>query len=370
MQGLWTYALLIGISTATVPVSAQFSNDPALRALAMSPTMRSEELQRATSPDAPSVSEEGSARISGTVLDPRSAAIPGAEVTVTRNGKPQGRTVETGTDGRFIAAGLPPGTYVILVSAKGFQPATSAQFTLAAGQTYEMPSVRLSIAATTTEVVVEPTDVIAAQQVKAEEKQRVFGIIPDFYTSYVWNAAPLDTKQKYSMALRDTFDPMTFVGVSMGAGIEQAKNAFPGYGQGTQGYAKRWGALFANGRTSDILSRAAFPSLFHQDPRYFYQGTGSTWSRTEHAVAYAFIARSDSGHLMPNYSYFLGDLCSGAISNAYYPASSRGVSLVFTNAALGIAGRVGQDMIREFLFKHLTKNVPANGKPASSNGSQ
>src|SRR6185437_11958989 len=127
-------------------------------------------------------------------------------------------------------------------------------------QAYELPSLKLSIAPANSEVVVQPTDVIAAQQIKAEEKQRVFGVIPDFYTSYVWNAAPLDTKQKYSMALRDTFDPMTFVGISIGAGIEQANNAFPGYGQGAAGYGKRWGALFANGRTSDILSRAVFSS--------------------------------------------------------------------------------------------------------------
>jgi hypothetical protein len=106
-------------------------------------------------------------------------------------------------------------------------------------QAYEIPSVKLSVATATTEVVVQPTDVIAAQQIKAEEKQRVFGVIPDFYTSYIWNAAPLTTKQKFSLAARDTFDPMSFVGVSIGAGIEQANNSFPGYGQGAAGYGKR-----------------------------------------------------------------------------------------------------------------------------------
>jgi hypothetical protein len=200
----------------------------------------------------------------------------------------------------------------------------------------------------------------------AEEKQRVVGVVPDFYTSYIWDAAPLNTKQKFSMSLRDTFDPVSFVGISLGAGIEQARNTFPGYGQGAAAYGKRWGALFANGRTSDILSRAVFPSLLHQDPRYFYQGSGSTWSRISHAVGNAFVARSDSGHPMPNYSYFLGDLCSGAISNLYYPASSRGAGLVLTNAAIGLAGRAGQGLVREFVFKHITKNVPGKGKPQSN----
>jgi hypothetical protein len=308
--------------------------------------------------------------VSGTVLDSTGAAVAGVGVTVTGTSNSQVRSTVTGRDGSFSISGLVPASYIVIVNAKGFQQTTSGEFYLAANQAYQMPSIVLSIATATTEIVVQPTEVIAEQQIKAEEKQRLFGVIPDFYTSYVWNAAPLNTKQKFSMTLRDTLDPTTFVGISIGAGIQEARNTFPGYGRGAEGYAKRWGALFANGRTSDILSRAVFPSLFHQDPRYFYQGTGSTWSRTKHAVAYAFVARNDSGHLMPNYSYFLGDLCSGAISNAYYPGSSRGATLVFTNAALGIAGRVGQGMIREFLLKHLTRNVPGNGKPASGNQTQ
>ena len=116
------------------------------------------------------------------------------------------------------------------------------------------------------------------------------------------------------------------------------------------------------------MSHAVFPSLFHQDPRYFYQGSGTKWSRIKHAVSYSFVARSDSGKIMPNYSYFLGDLSAGALSNLYYPASSRGAGLVFTNAAIGFAGRAGQNLVQEFLFKHLTKNVPGNGKPASESG--
>jgi hypothetical protein len=121
------------------------------------------------------------------------------------------------------------------------------------------------------------------------------------------------------MAMRETFDPVSFIGTSVTAGIEQATNAFSGYGQGAQGYGKRWGARFADGRTSDLLSHAVFPSLFHQDPRYFYQGSGSTRSRILHAVSYAFIARSDSGQMMPNYSYLLGDMCSGALSKRTIP---------------------------------------------------
>lgn len=307
--------------------------------------------------------------MSGTVVDPGGGTVPGAEVALTGIGGWEVGSVVTGSDGAFVFTGISPGSYVLVVKAPEFHQFTSAKFALHGGQAYQVPDIVLSLAATSTEVVVRPTAVIAAQQMKAEEKQRILGIFPAFYTSYVWNAAPLDRKQKFSLAARDTFDPVSFIGVTLGAGMEQARNTFPGYGQGAEGYAKRWGALFADGRTSDILSHAVFPSLFHQDPRYFYQGSGSRWSRIRHAVSYAFVARSDSGRMMPNYSYFLGDVCSGAISNLYYPASSRGAGLVFTNAVIGIAGRAAGNLVREFLFKRFTKNVPGSGKPVSGSGS-
>ena len=323
-------------------------------------------VQSTVIPDAPTPTT-GKAVVSGTVLDPSEARVAGATVFLTRIGGSQDRSMTTAADGSFSFRDVPPGSYSVSVQAKEFQTATSAQFAVTADQSYEVPNVMLSVAADTTVVNVEPTDLIAAQQIKAEEKQRVFGVVPDFYTSYVWDAAPLNTKQKYSLALRDTFDPMTFVGVSIGAGIQQAMNSFSGYGQGVEGYSKRWGALFANGRTSDLLSHAVFPSVFHQDPRYFYQGSGSTWSRIEHAVSQVFVLRSDTGKMMPNYSYLLGDLASGGISNLYYPASNRGASLVFENSAIGLAGRAGQNLFREFLNKHITKNVPGNGKPIAGN---
>jgi hypothetical protein len=356
------------VSTTAAMSSAQSSNNPAPLLSALPPSTQTEEVRQTLLPDAPSTAEEESANISGSVLDPSGAAISGAEITVTRVGGSKGRTVVTGVDGRFALNSFVPGSYVIFVKAAGFQPVTFPKFTLAANQTYDVQTLKLSIAAATTDIVVQPTEVIASEQIKAEEKQRLFAIVPDFYTSYVWDAAPLNTKQKFSLAARDTLDFTTFIGVSVGAGIQQARNSYPGFGQGAEGYAKRWGALFATGRTSDFLSRAAFPSLFHQDPRYFYQGSGTKWSRAKHAVAYAFVARSDSGHLMPNYSYFLADVSSGALSNVYYPASSRGAGLVFTTAAEGLGGRAAQNLVREFLFKRLTKHVPSNGKPAATGG--
>jgi hypothetical protein len=307
--------------------------------------------------------------VSGTIVDSSGAVIAGAVVNLLRNGEAQVGSVPSGADGEFTFSNLSPGSFVITVTANGFQQPDSAKFTLKENETYHVPNIVLAVAGTSTEVVVRPTEVIAAEQMKAEEKQRLLGIVPDFYVSYVWDAAPLNTKQKFSMQLRDIIDPTTFIGVSIGAGIQQARNSFPGFGQGAAGYGKRWGALFANGRTGDFFGRAVFPSVFHQDPRYFYEGSaGSTWSRTKHAVGYAFVARSDSGHRMPNYSLFLGNLCSGALSNVYYPDSSRGVGLVFENAALSFSGRIAQNLAHEFLFQHLTRHVPGRGKPSKDPG--
>ena len=153
------------------------------------------------------------------------------------------------------------------------------------------------------------------------------------------------------------------LGVGIAAGIEQANNSFAGYGQGAAGYSKRFAAKeFADGRSSDFLTHAVFPALFHQDPRYYYQGSGSVKSRIAHAVTSAFVARSDTGRPVPNYSYFLGDLSAGALSNLYYPKANRGANLVFTNAAVGLAGRIGTNLIREFLSRQLSTNVTGNGK--------
>ena len=315
------------------------------------------------SEDIQEASAEGSAAVSGTVMDGSGAAVPGASVRLTRRDGTQLRTVTSSGSGDFSFIKLPAGFYLVVIDAKGFATFTTGEFNLSDRQSYEVRKISLSIASADTEVTVVPTEVIAAEQIKAEEKQRLIGVIPNFYVSYARDAAPLTTKQKFSLATHDTMDWTSYIGISAIAGIEQANNSYAGYGQGAAGYAKRWAAAFGNGRSSDYLSHAVFPSLFHQDPRYFYQGTGTKKSRLEHALSSAFIARSDSGKNMPNYSYLLGDMVSGALSNAYYPHANRGAGLVFTNSFIGIGGRAGQAVLQEFLSKHFSKGIPADAKP-------
>jgi hypothetical protein len=306
---------------------------------------------------------EASGSVAGTVLDSSGASVSGADVTLQPRDGERSQALVSAANGEFNFMEIYPGSYFVIVSAKGFAVFTSAEFAVVAQQAYEIPDISLSLAATNMEVIVRPTELIAAEQIRGEEKQRLVGVLPNFYTSYVADAAPLTWKQKFSLATHGTFDPVALVGVGFAAGIEQANNSFAGYGQGAAGYGKRFGAKFADGRSSDYLTHAVFPTLLHQDPRYFYQGSGTIKSRLLHAVGSAFFTRGDNGRTEPNFSYVLGDMCSGALSNLYYPAANRGAHLVFSNAAVGLAGRVGGNILREFLPKHSTTNVPGERTP-------
>src|SRR5262249_22548115 len=152
------------------------------------------------------------------------------------------REVLSGGNGQFSFAGVPPGPFQITVMSAGFGTHTSSGV-LEAGQIYLVPQIALTVAADVTEVQVALSPVeIAEEQIKVQEKQRVFGVLPNFYVSYVPNAAPLSAGQKFRLAWKTVIDPFTFVFVGGAAGVEQAQNHFAGYGQGAEGYAKRFGA--------------------------------------------------------------------------------------------------------------------------------
>lgn len=304
----------------------------------------------------------GAATVEGVVLDESGASVSGADVSLRRADGAESQEMASGTNGEFSFTKIPAGSYLVSVNAEGFAPYTSEGFALQGQQQYEVPDFVLSVAAASTEMIVHPTEFIAAEQMRAAEKQRLIGVIPNFYTSYTYDTAPLSAKQKFIFAARGTFDPVAMVGVGFGAGIEQATNAFSGYGQGAAGYGKRFAAKFADGRSSDFFTHAIYPSLLHQDPRYYYQGTSSAKSRVLHAIGSAFFTRTDSGLTAPNYSFLLGDLSSAALSNLYYPKANRGVGLVFTNAAVGLGGRMAGNILREF-SKRLTTNSSDKVKP-------
>ncbi|MGA7522275.1 MAG: carboxypeptidase-like regulatory domain-containing protein [Acidobacteriaceae bacterium] len=312
-------------------------------------------------PTAPAPTEDAGtaplpgANLSGTVSDNAGDVIPGATVTLLAPGSASSRTATAGESGSFSFDQVPPGgPYRITVSAQGFGGWTSADLELRAGQFIFLPAVHLMLSGGVTSVMVIANSAqLATEQVHVAEQQRVLGVVPNFYVVYDPNPAPLTTKLKFSLALRAETDPMTFAGAALVAGLQQAGNT-PDFQQGMAGYGQRLGANYTTGFTDIMIGGALLPSLLHQDPRYFYQGTGSTRSRLMHALAAPFIARGDNGHRQPNYSSIGGDLAAGAISNAYEPASNRGADLVFENAAIVTGGRMANAVAQEFLLRRLT----------------
>jgi hypothetical protein len=169
---------------------------------------------------------------------------------------------------------------------------------------------------------------------RAQKKQRILGIFPNFNTSYVENPAPLTSRQKFSLAFRTAVDPVTFAVAGLDAGISQARNEFEGYGQGAQGYGKRLGASYADQADGLFWGNAVLPSLLHEDPRYFRKGTGSFKSRLWYSLLTTVKTKNDDGTYGPNYANLFGNLIAGGVSNVYYPPSDRGLGLTFERAAV------------------------------------
>jgi hypothetical protein len=301
--------------------------------------------------------------ISGTVVDQGGAIIVGARVKLTRTGDDQSLKQEavSDQDGQFSFANVVPGSFQLTVTSAGFAPQTYSGV-LGPGGIDIVPQIALGVAMNVTEVQVKVTQVeVAEDQIRVEEKQRVLGVLPNFYVSYVPNAAPLNSKQKFKLAWKTVIDPFTVVFVAGVAGVEQAQNHFRGYGQGAQGYGKRFGAGYADTLTGTFIGGAILPSLLKQDPRYFYRGRGSTPSRFLYAIANSVICKGDNKRWQANYSNILGNLAAGGISNLYYPSQDRnGAGLTLENAGIGIAGTAVQNLFQEFLLRKLTRKVPDN----------
>jgi hypothetical protein len=301
------------------------------------------------------------------VLDTNRNVLQGARVTLANPSGSVIRTVESGSNGQFAFTGLPRDIYKLTVTGPGMSTFTSTQIPLRAGEGLIVSTVTLSVAGETTSVTVTSgsRQELAQEQVRIAVQQRIGGVIPNFYSTYDWNAPPMLAKQKFQLSVRSIIDPVAFLAVAGIAGAEQYKNVFPAYGSGIEGYGKRYGAAFANHVSGTLLGRAVYPAIFHQDPRYFYKGKGSIRSRTLYAISAAVIARGDDGRWKPNYSRVLGNFSAAAISNLYYPASDRGASLVVFNGLAGTGADAVSNLIREFLLKGITSHVPkgANRQP-------
>ncbi|MDE1154138.1 MAG: carboxypeptidase-like regulatory domain-containing protein [Acidobacteriaceae bacterium] len=309
-------------------------------------------------PSAPS--SQLATRISGYTVDPDQAAIPHASITADGPTKAD-HFVATGDDsGYFTLNGLVPGTtYTITISAAGFKTASLQPTTLTSGQSISLPATVLVPSISTEVDAISPLEA-ATLAVHEEEKQRVLGIIPNFFVSYGnLPYVPLTTKLKFELTGRALIDPFTWGAAAFSAGINQAGDR-PGYRQGAKGYLQRFGAGYTDGATDLLLGGAVLPTLLHQDPRYFVQGTGTKKSRLKHAMSSPFICKGDNGKWQFNASSIGGDILSGSLSNIYYPPSDRGVGLVFGTAAVLTGARVVSATLQEFVLAKYTSGHHAH----------
>ena len=333
-QPIWLLILAIAIIAVTPAVVAQTTGEP----------------QGSGNPS----SQNATAQITGTVVDASGNTLVGA--TVVLQGAPLKEPIKLQSDdfGAFNFKQLEPGTYHVIASAPGFTEWTSPEIALNATQYFLLTGCELRLAEVTSTVnVTYQPEEVAREQVKVEETQRVFGVIPNFYVVYDANPVPLTAKLKFRLAYKTSTDIVTVLGVSTIAGINQAGDT-PNYRQGFKGYAERFGAAAGDGLSDIMIGGAILPSLLHQDPRYYYQGTGSNSSRALHALASPFVCRGDNGKRQPNFSSIGGDLGSSALSNLYYPPSNRGTGLVFTNVAIATGERMVSALMQEFVLSKLT----------------
>jgi Carboxypeptidase regulatory-like domain len=304
--------------------------------------------------------------ITGTVLDESGAIVAGAHVQLTRSDRSAPLEVLTDNNGAFSFVNVAPGPFQITASLPGFAMQT-ASGTVRAGDTFIVPPITLALAAVSTRIEVMPQEEVAEAQIKEQEKQRVLGVVPNFYVTYLPDAVPLTAKQKYQLAWKSTVDPITLALTGAIAGIQQGEGEYSGFGGGVSGYAKRYGAAYGDVVAGTFLSGAVFPSIFKQDPRYFYKGVGSVRFRLLYALANAVICKGDDRRWQPNYSNIFGNLAAGGISNLYYPSQNRnGAALTFESALIGIGATAAGNVLEEFVIKKLTPNLPNEDSDKSS----
>ncbi len=269
-------------------------------------------------------------------------------------------------DGSYAWDGVRTGSYIVTVTMQGFLPARYQALLPEQGGTAQL-SITLQIPPVSASVTVTASESEVAQaEVSLEETQRLIGMFPNFFVTYEWHAASLSSRQKFGLAWENARDPGNLLLVGVVAGVQQAANSFPGYGQGAKGYGRRYGAGLGNLVSGTFLGGAVLPSLFHQDPRYFYKGTGSIRSRFWYATTRAVVTRGDNGRPQPNWSGMLGDVSAGALSNLYYaPEDRQGASLTVENGLLGIAGDAMNGVFQEFFLKKLTTHTKGRGGQGS-----
>ena len=233
----------------------------------------------------------------GSVADPNGSPLRTSEITL----EPTHQSATPDADGHFAVPNIAPGLYTLTVKAPGFATA-SVPVTVTTTTPLDIPAIVLRVATVTSGVdVTAPLSQteIANAQIHDEEHQRLLGVLPNFFVTYDPKPAPLTAHQKFALSFRTLVDPSSYVITGIVAGVEQATETYPGYGYGFSGYATRYAAAFGGEVVGIMVSGAIVPSLLHQDPRYFYKGTGSVKSRVGYALATPSASRATTASGSP-----------------------------------------------------------------------
>jgi hypothetical protein len=200
---------------------------------------------------------------------------------------------------------------------------------------------------------------------KPDDSKRMLGVFPQFGVTNQKDPQPLKPSQKFHLFYRSVLDPAEFAVIGLEAGIGQAENSFPEYGQGAAGYGKRYGAAFGDQVSSGFFGNFVYPVMLKQDPRYYRRGEGSFKRRLFYALAQEFVGHKDGGARTFNWPVTLGALTAGGISNAYYPPSDRGFELTMSRAGIsllyGSLGGIGSEFwpdIARKLHRHKKESAP------------
>lgn len=180
------------------------------------------------------------------------------------------------------------------------------------------------------------------------ESKRIFGIVPNFRTSpSLQNYEPIKPAEKFKIAAQDAFDRGTIALAALFAGESQLTNASPSFGQGVKGYARYFGTSYADYVIGNFMTEGIYPTLLHQDPRYFRRGTGSGKARLGYAMAQIFWTHKDSGGTQFNFSEVIGNSTAVAISNAYYP-DNRTASDSIARLGIQLSVDMAANVLKEF----------------------
>ena len=167
---------------------------------------------------------------------------------------------------------------------------------------------------------------------------------------------PMTSKEKLLLAVENSVSPFTVIGTAAGAGVGQAMDTNSGYGQGAEGYFKRWGAGMAFASSNQLIGTYAIASVIHQDPRYFVQNSGKFQESVRYAVSRLFVARYDDGHTGANWAQILGPLGAAGLANTYLPSENRTIGNTFENYAISEGIAAGVNVLREY-WPHINKKL-------------